>query len=233
MDIRKLIFRLIKVVLCFFLVVIFLQIVYMIILKWVAPPITITQIVSYAIGNDVNKRYVSWGQISPAVKLAVISGEDAHFLRHHGFDFSSISRQIQGWRKGKRLRGGSTLSQQVVKNVFLWQGGGWFRKGLETYLTLMAEFVWGKRRIMELYLNVVEMGNGIFGIEAVSQYYFHKPARDLTSTEAALIVATLPNPKKYTIHPFSPIVEYRYSYLLKKMRERIRQPEILKFLSAV
>jgi monofunctional biosynthetic peptidoglycan transglycosylase len=232
MRIRRLIIYSAKILFFTALIVFFLQLIYMLALKWFYPPITMTQMASYAAGNGLYKRNVSWGQISGVVKLAVISGEDPSFVSHWGFDYDSIRKYIYDWSKGRRLQGGSTLTQQAVKNTFLWQGGGWFRKGLEAYLALMAEVIWGKRRIMEIYLNVAEMGHGIFGIEAASQVNFHKSAMDLNPKEAALIVASLPNPKKYTVNPLSPYVNLRYQYILKRMKEISMRSDILKFLSA-
>lgn len=156
--------------------------------------------------------------MSPNIRLAVIASEDQLFPDHNGFDIASIKEAfINKNKKWKRVRGASTISQQVAKNVFLWQGRSWIRKGLEAYTTFMIELVWGKRRILEMYLNVSEMGKGIFGIEAAAHYYFKKPAKKLTRIEAALITAGLPNPKKYRVNPPSNYVAQRSEQIVVQM----------------
>src|SRR5690606_18096958 len=185
-----------------FIVLFILQLAYIVALKWINPPITITQIVSWMNGEGLTKEYVPLKDISEEAKLAVIASEDQLFPDHSGFDWRSIQKAIEyNKKKPGRVRGGSTISQQTAKNVFLWQGRSWIRKGLETYFTFMIERIWGKQRILEIYLNVAEMGRGIFGIEEAAQRYFNKPARDLTAREAAAIAAILPSPKKYQIKP--------------------------------
>ncbi|SCY60076.1 monofunctional biosynthetic peptidoglycan transglycosylase [Flavobacterium caeni] len=136
--------------------------------------------------------------ISPNLQKAVIASEDATFLQHHGFDFNAIQKAMKNNEKGKKLRGGSTISQQTAKNVFLWQGRSWLRKGLEAWFTVLIEVFWSKERIMEVYLNSIEMGNGVYGAEAASQYWYRKSADNLTKREAAGIAAILPNPRKFT-----------------------------------
>ncbi len=160
------------------------------------------------------------------IKLAVLCGEDQLFPDHNGFDFKSIQKAMKHNQKSKSLRGASTISQQVAKNVFLWQHGGYFRKGLEVYFTFMIENVWGKKRILEMYLNVAETGKGIFGVEAASQYYFHKPAKELSRKEAAIIASCLPNPKTYTVQPLSKRVAYRYPWILRQMNNLEKDPDI-------
>jgi monofunctional biosynthetic peptidoglycan transglycosylase len=159
------------------------------------------------------------------VKLAAIASEDQLFPDHNGFDWKSIDRSMNGKGKKKKkniVRGGgaSTISQQTAKNVFLWQGSGfgrYIRKVPEFYFTQLIEVIWGKRRIMEVYLNVIEMGPGIFGIEAASQAYFHKPAKRLTAAESAQIIACLPNPKKFIVRPMSRRVQWRYPQIVSQM----------------
>jgi monofunctional biosynthetic peptidoglycan transglycosylase len=159
------------------------QLIYIIMLKWVDPPLTVTQLGSWIRGNGLKRDYVPLREISPNASLAIIASEDQLFPDHNGFDVKSIKKAIDtNAKKNKRLRGASTISQQVAKNVFLWQGRSWVRKGLEVYFTFMIEVVWGKKRILEVYLNVAEMGKGVFGIEAAAQKYFHKPAKKLTRT---------------------------------------------------
>jgi monofunctional biosynthetic peptidoglycan transglycosylase len=196
-----------------------IQFIYIILLKWLDPPITLTQLNSFISGEGLNRDYVAIEAISPNVALAVIASEDQLFADHNGFDVKSIKKALETHhqKKATRLRGASTISQQVAKNVFLWQGRSWIRKGLETYFTFMIEVVWGKKRILEVYLNVAEMGNGIFGIEAASRHYFKKSAHGLTKTESAKIAASLPNPKKYIVSPPSPYITRRHLWVLGQM----------------
>jgi monofunctional biosynthetic peptidoglycan transglycosylase len=140
------------------------------------------------------------------------------FPDHNGFDFKSIKKAMAyNEKKPGRIRGASTISQQVAKNVFLWQGRSWIRKGFEVYFTFMIEKIWGKKRILEMYLNVSEMGKGIYGVEAASRVYFNKPAKNLSRYEAALIASALPNPVKYTVKPLSKYVSVRAGWVLRQM----------------
>lgn len=201
-----------------FLWVFIFQLFYIILLKWVNPPITITQLVSWVSGHGLKREYVSRKHISPQARLAVIASEDQLFPDHNGFDWKSIRKAIEyNKKKPGRIRGGSTISQQVAKNVFLWQGRSWIRKGLEVYFTFMIERIWGKKRILEVYLNVIETGDGIFGIEAAAQTYFNKPAKNLTKQEAAMIAACLPNPKRYKVKPASAWLMRRASTIQRQM----------------
>src|SRR5580704_9183211 len=183
-----------------FLILFLSQLIYILLLKWVYPPITLTQLGSVFHGDGLKHTYVPIKAISPYAKLAVISSEDQLFPDHDGFDFKSIEKAMKHNQKSKSLHGASTISQQVAKNVFLWQGRSWIRKALETYFTFMIELLWSKKRILEIYLNVSEMGRGIYGIEAASRQYFKKPAKTLSRQESAMIAACLPNPKVFTIH---------------------------------
>lgn len=203
-----------------------LSILYILFCKWINPPITITQIVSVISGNGLKRKYVSLDEMSPNVKLAVMSSEDQLFPDHDGFDFKNIRKAMKHNQKNKSLRGASTISQQVAKNVFLWQHGGYLRKGLEVYFTFMIEHLWSKKRILEMYLNVAEMGQGVFGAEAASKKYFNKPAKNLTRTEAAMIAACLPNPKGYTVKPLSKHVASRYPWILRQMSHLEGDPDI-------
>ncbi len=187
------------------------------------PPITTTQLADAIVGNGLKRDYVSWDEISRNVKLAAMASEDQLFAEHGGFDWKSMDKSINGPKKKKKIRGGgaSTISQQVAKNVFLWQGHGisrYIRKVPEFYYTQMIEWIWGKQRILEVYLNVIEMGPGIYGIEAASQTYFHKSARNLSQAEAAMIIACLPNPKKFTVKPMSRRVQWRYPKIVQQMQ---------------
>lgn len=210
-----------------FLWLFIIQLVYIIALKWIDPPITFTQLGSWLSGHGLKRDYVDRSEMSPYAGLAVISSEDQLYADHHGFDWKSIKKAMAyNKRKPGRTRGASTISQQVAKNVFLWQGRSWVRKGLEVYFTFMIELIWGKKRILEMYLNVIEMGDGIFGIEAASQYYFNKPASKLSAAESALIAAVLPSPKRYKIKPLSRYVARRGAAIQKQMGFLSPDPDI-------
>jgi monofunctional glycosyltransferase len=201
-----------------FIVMFVAQLVYIILLKWVDPPLTTIQLGSLIAGNGLKRDYIDFTEMSPNAALAVVAAEDQLFPVHNGFDWKSIEKALQhNEKKPKRVRGASTISQQVAKNVFLWNGRSWFRKGLEVYFTFMIELVWGKKRILEVYLNVAEMGKGIFGIEAASRQYFKKSALKLTRQEAAMVAACLPNPKTYTVKPMSSAVKRRYPWVESQM----------------
>lgn len=161
--------------------------------------------------------WVSIDEISDYLELAVVCSEDQNFLKHNGFDLGAIEKAIAHNKKGKKIRGASTISQQTAKNVFLWPGRGWIRKGLETYVTFLIELIWSKERIMEVYLNSIEMGNGIYGAEAASQYWFKKSAIKLNKNEAAAISAILPNPRKYRANPASSYIAGRKVWTIRQM----------------
>jgi monofunctional glycosyltransferase len=202
-----------------FVILFVAQLVYIIILRWVFPPMTTIQLGSLIAGYGMKRDYVSFDQMSPNAGLAVIAAEDQLFPVHNGFDWKSIEKALKhNEKKPKRVRGASTISQQVAKNVFLWNGRSWFRKALEVYFTFMIELVWGKQRILEVYLNVAEMGKGVFGIEAASRLYFKKSASKLSGTQAAMIAACLPNPKKYAVKPMSAAVKRRYPWVEGQMQ---------------
>ncbi len=161
--------------------------------RFVPPPVTATMVLD---GNGITKNWESLDRIDPDMARAAIAAEDGKFCAHNGFDREAIEKALARNAEGGRIRGGSTISQQTAKNVFLWQGGGFFRKGLEAYFTVLIETLWGKRRIMEVYLNVAETGIGTYGVEAGSQRYFKHSADRLTPGEAARIAAILPLPKQ-------------------------------------
>lgn len=208
-------FRILKKI---FLYLFISQFLYIILLKWMDPPITLTQLGSVLSGDGLKRDYVNYEEMSANIKLAVIASEDQVFPDHNGFDFKSIKKAMAyNEKKPGRIRGASTISQQVAKNVFLWQGRSWIRKGLEVYFTFMIEKIWGKKRILEMYLNVAEMGKGIYGVEAASRAYFKKPAKNLSRYEAALIASALPNPVKYTVKPLSRHVSARAGWVLRQM----------------
>ena len=215
--------RLIKRV---FIILFIAQFVYIILLKWIDPPITITQFASWISGHGLKRDYVGRNNICPNARLAVIASEDQLFPDHNGFDFKSIEKAMKHNQKNKSLHGASTISQQTAKNVFLWQGRSWLRKGLEVYFTFMIEKIWGKKRILEMYMNVAEMGDGIFGIEKASQKYFNKSAGNLTKQEAAMIAASLPNPRRYSVKPVSRYVSIRSGWVLRQMNNLNGDPDI-------
>ncbi len=195
-----------------------LQFVYIIFCKWINPPITLTQAGSLLQGNGLHRDYISLDEMSPNIKLAVMASEDQLFPDHNGFDIKAIKKAMNYNKKhATKVRGASTISQQVAKNVFLWQGRSLFRKGLEVYFAFMIEKAWSKKRILEMYLNVAEMGKGIFGVQAASKAYFNKDAKNLTRAEAAMIAASLPNPKLYTVKPLSSYVGNRYNEIMRQM----------------
>ena len=197
---------------------------YVLITKLVEPPITITQITN-AFGLGLQRDYISWKDMSYNIKLAAIASEDQSFTDHMGFDWDAIEKSLHPKKKNKKSKiplggGASTISQQTAKNVFLWQGGRYdkyIRKIPEIYFTFLIEFIWGKKRILEVYLNVIETGPGCFGVEAAAQHYFHKSAKNLSRAEAAMIVAGFPNPKKFTASPMTRRVSWRYPQILREM----------------
>ena len=201
-----------------FLWLFILQLVYILFCKWINPPITLTQVGSIIQGYGLQRDYVSFNEMSPEIKLAVMASEDQLFPEHNGFDIKAIKKAISFNKKhSTKVRGASTISQQVAKNVFLWQGRSMVRKGLEVYFTFMIEKIWSKNRILEMYLNVAEMGKGVFGVQAAAKAYFNKDAKNLTRAEAAMIAAGLPNPKVYTIKPLSNYVAHRYKDIMRQM----------------
>lgn len=214
-----------------FLFLLISQFIYIVLLKWINPPITITQLTNWVQGHGLKKDNVAHDQVSPNARLAVIAAEDQLYADHSGFDWKSIEKAMAyNKKKPNRIKGASTISQQVAKNVFLWQGRSWFRKGLEVYFTFMIELIWGKQRILDVYLNVAEMGRGIFGIEAAANQYFKKSAANLTRREAAMIAACLPNPKKYTVKPLSGYVSGRSGWILMQMNNLGTDPDVKKII---
>lgn len=194
-------------------------------LRWVNPPITWTIGCARAElrnepGTGVRWRPVPLEKMGPHAPLAVIAAEDQGFARHRGFDMGAIRDAVRYNRRqsGDRKRGGSTITQQTAKNVFLWRDRTWLRKGLEAWFTVLIETMWGKRRILEVYLNHAEMGRGVFGIEAAARYYFQKPATALSREEAALIAAALPGPRVYSVAKPGPWLRRRQQWVVGQMR---------------
>jgi len=178
------------------------------------PPATPLMLLRLAEGNGLDKEWRPLAQISPNLVRAVMAGEDAKFCRHHGFDWEAIDAAWQRYKSGKgKLRGASTISMQTAKNVFLWPGRDWVRKAFEAYFTGLVELAWGKRRIIEIYLNVVEWAPGVYGAEAASRFYFHKPAAALSEDEAARLAAILPDPLHWSASRPNPYVRERSAFI--------------------
>ena len=207
-----------------FLILFLSSLAYVLITKFIEPPITITQITN-AFGLGLKRDYIAWDKMSYNIKLAAMASEDQAFTDHMGFDWDAIEKSLHPKKKNKKSKiplggGASTISQQVAKNVFLWQGGRYdkyIRKIPEVYFTFLIELIWGKQRILEVYLNVIETGPGCFGVEAAAQHYFKKSAKNLSRAEAAMMVAGFPNPKKFTARPMTRRVSWRYPQILREM----------------
>lgn len=186
--------------------------------RYVNPPLTPLMLLRHVQEEeDVRKRWRAYDEIAPEFLLAVVAAEDQLFFKHDGFDFKQIRAAIQTRLDGGRLRGGSTISQQVAKNVFLWPGRSWLRKGLEVWYTVGIEFCWGKQRILEVYVNIAEMGQGIYGVEAAAQHYYGKPASDLSRAESALLAAVLPAPRDRSPLQPTAYLQERQAWILGQM----------------
>ncbi len=179
--------------------------------RLVPPPLTFLMVTRAVEGEGLSYRWKSLDDISPRLVEAVIASEDARFCEHRGFDMKAIEKALKANERGGRIRGGSTISQQTAKNVFLWPGRDWIRKGLEAGYTVLIEALWGKRRIMEVYLNVAEWAPGVYGAEAAARHWFGKSAADLTPREAARLAAILPSPRRYNASSPGPYVRRRAS----------------------
>jgi monofunctional glycosyltransferase len=191
--------------------------------RWVPVPVTPLMLIRLVEQKQEGKSlsmkhdWVSLENISPKLQLAVVCSEDQNYLKHYGFDWAAIEKAMKGNEEGHRLRGASTISQQTAKNVFLWPGRSYVRKGFEAYFTLLIELFWSKERIMEVYLNSIEMGPGVYGAEAAARYWFRKPAAKLTKEESTAIAAILPNPRKYSASPPGPYVAKRKAWISRQM----------------
>jgi len=185
--------------------------------KWI--PIPVTPLMMFQSNKNVKQKHhwVPIESISKQLQLAVICSEDQNFLIHNGFDLKAIEKAYEYNKKGKRIKGASTISQQTAKNVFLWPERSWLRKGLETYFTFLIELTWSKERILEVYLNSIEMGNGVFGAEAAAQHWFKKPASKLSKYEASAIASILPRPRRYKANPVTPYIQGRKQWIMKQM----------------
>jgi monofunctional biosynthetic peptidoglycan transglycosylase len=191
-------------------------------LRWIDPPFTTfmaTDRLTHLGDDDYTFRHEwrDWNEISRNAALAVVAAEDQQFPSHNGFDFKQIDKALADRERGRRVRGASTISQQVAKNLFLWRGKSWFRKGLEAGITVLIELCWSKQRILEVYLNVAEFGRGTYGVQAASERFFHKDARRLTRSEAALLAAVLPAPTRFKVQAPSRYVQRRQAWIQRQM----------------
>ncbi|MCX7863058.1 MAG: monofunctional biosynthetic peptidoglycan transglycosylase [Bacteroidales bacterium] len=216
---KKIFKWLIRLILLFFATSIFSVIVYSFAPVFITPLMIIRSTEQVFDGKFpvMHKRWVPIEEISPYMIQAVVAGEDQNFLNHWGFDFKAMKKAYEYNKKGKKIRGGSTISQQTAKNVFLWPSRSYVRKVFEAYFTMLIEIFWSKERIMEVYLNVIETGDGYYGVEMAARKYFKKPAKKLTRSEAAAIAACLPNPRKYNPLKNSKFVTNRKNFILRYM----------------
>ncbi len=207
-----------KILLWFFLVTIIWVIAY----RFINPPITFLMVMKKVSAPSpspaIKKTWVDFKDISNNMKRAAIAGEDEKFYNHFGFDFAAIENAAKDNMDGKKIKGGSTISQQTAKNVFLWPGRSWIRKGFETYFTVLIELFWSKERILEVYLNVIEMGNGVYGAEAASRKFYNKSVTQISRSEAALLVACFPNPIRWSPAKPTAYIYRKQSVILRKMR---------------
>lgn len=201
--------------------------------RWLDPPASAFMLQARAGGTLVQQAWVPLSAISPSLQIAVIASEDQRFATHHGLDTGAISRAIEEHRAGRGLRGASTITQQTAKNLFLWPGRNLVRKGLEAWLALLIDLLWPKERILEVYLNVAEFGQGVYGAHAASAVYFGKPAAELSEQEAALLAAVLPNPRGLRADAPSDYLRERQVWIIGQMRQlggeaylkRLRRPD--------
>ncbi len=195
-------------------------------LRWVAPPTTAFMLLDPDARADLDYEWVDWADIGSSLPLAVIASEDQKFPYHFGFDIESIRDAIDDSQNGRRLRGASTISQQVAKNLFLWNGRSFVRKGIEAYFTVLIEVTWPKQRILEVYVNVAEFGPGVFGVGAASRRFFAVSPSTMGDAQAALLAAVLPNPKRLRADQPSAYVRERQRWILGQMR-RLRAERVL------
>lgn len=194
-----------------------------ILFRWVPVPLTPLMVIRCAEqkldGKTIRLEHdwVSLEEISPKLQLAVVCSEDQNYLKHFGFDWGAMKKAMEANEKGGKIRGGSTITQQTAKNVFLWPGRSYVRKAFEAYFTLLIEIFWSKERIMEVYLNSIEMGNGVYGAEAAARHWFKKPASKLTKAESAAIAAVLPNPLHYVANPPGAYISKRKAWIMQQM----------------
>ena len=187
--------------------------------RFVPPPITPLMVIRRLDGAPIRQRFVPLARISPALIRAVVASEDEKFCFHHGFDWDALGAAWRDWRAGREPKGASTITMQTAKNLFLWPGRSVLRKGIEAYLTALIELFWSKERIIEVYLNIIEWGDGIYGAEVAARAHFDKPAAALTAREAALFAAVLPNPRRWSPEAPTPYIEERAAIIRERMPE--------------
>jgi monofunctional biosynthetic peptidoglycan transglycosylase len=223
-NLKHFIKKLSKIILKIFLLFFFLSVLFVLLLKWLNPITSsimiqrkIEAVVTFKDRQMIAYQWFSYDDISKEMALAVVAAEDQNFPNHFGFDFNQIEKAIEQHELGRRLRGASTITQQVAKNLFLWEGRSFVRKGFEAYFTVLIELLWSKERILEVYLNIVELGDMIFGVGAASQIYFKKLPSRLTRSQAALLTATIPNPIRFSAKRPSGYVLRRQNWILGQM----------------
>jgi monofunctional glycosyltransferase len=211
--------KILKAIWRFGLFFVFFSFVLVLVFRWFPVPVTPLMLIRAAEKEDagIAHSWISMSEIANSMQLAVVCTEDQNFLHHPGVDTAAIQRAMDEAEDGKRVRGGSTITQQTAKNVFLWPSSTYLRKGFELWFTLLIEICWSKERIMEVYLNSIEFGNGIYGVEAASKKYFGKPAKQLTKEQSALLAVVLPNPIKFKVNAPSPYIRRRQNWALLQM----------------
>lgn len=221
----RLLYRLLRWLLAGIAILVLLAALLILLFRWVDPPTSAFMVRHWLLAEApapgrqrLYHEWEGWGSISPQVKLAVIAAEDQRFPMHGGFDLVELRNALEHWQGGGELRGASTLSQQVAKNLFLWPGSDWVRKAIEAPLTLLIELIWPKTRILEVYLNVAQFGPETFGVGAASWRFFDRPAAILTKRQAALLAAVLPNPVLYRVEAPSPAVRSKAAWIERQMR---------------
>jgi len=223
-NLKQFIKKLLKIVLRIFLLFFCLSVLFVLLLKWLNPITSsimiqrkIEAVVTFNERQMIAYQWFSYDDISKQMALAVVAAEDQNFPNHFGFDFDQIEKALNQYERGRRLRGASTITQQVAKNLFLWEGRSFVRKGFEAYFTVLIELLWSKERILEVYLNIVELGDMIFGVGAASQIYFKKLPSRLTRNQAALLAATIPNPIRFSAKRPSGYILRRQNWILGQM----------------
>ncbi|MBI2967155.1 MAG: monofunctional biosynthetic peptidoglycan transglycosylase [Bacteroidetes bacterium] len=222
---KKFLFRLLRSVFKVILLLFAISVLLTILFRFVPVPLTPLMVIRcfQQFSDDrrtlrLQKDWVSHDEISSHLRLAVVCAEDQNFYTHWGFDLNAIDKAVQHNKNHKRKRGASTISQQVAKNLFLWPSRNWVRKGLEVYFTALIELFWSKQRILDVYLNIIELGDGVYGAEAASKRYFNKTAKKISAGEAALLAAILPRPLKYSAKNPGPYIRKRQNWILNQMR---------------
>jgi monofunctional biosynthetic peptidoglycan transglycosylase len=232
-SIKQKIFSIFKWILKFAIIFFILTVLLVFVMRWINPvtsSIMVQRQISGFISGDfdlVKYRWVNYDDVSKYVPIAFVAAEDQNFPNHFGFDFKQIEKALKENKRGKRIRGASTITQQVAKNLFLWEGKSFLRKGIEAYFTILIELLWDKKRILEVHINIVELGKDIFGVGVASLAYFKKPPSKLTLSQAALLAAVLPNPIKYSVIKPSGYVRGRQNWIIRQINS-LGGPEYLK-----